>query len=148
MPTRAPPASRPAYQKRPLYQEITNSSTVCRAPPCRLFVTAHWGGEQNRKQNLHRPRRCQTPVPLLRDLQELCQQPGPGQVVTLYTAKTHSYFQAFIYFFLNNEKKIASLMFAKDLIFMFHFANKQGASAIFSTSNSGESTIFSNGRRP
>lgn len=39
-------------------------------------------------------------------------------------------------------------MFAKDFLFTFHFANKQGASAIFSTSNSGESTIFSSGRRP
>lgn len=33
--------------------------------------------------------------------------------------------------------------------FTFHFANKQGASAVFSTLNSGESTIFfSSGRRP
>lgn len=39
-------------------------------------------------------------------------------------------------------------MFAKDFIFTFHFANKQGVSAIFSTSNSGESTIFSSGQRP
>lgn len=69
------------------------------------------------------------------------------QAVTLYTAKTHNYFQAFIIFFKLQEEK-ASLMFAKDFIFMFHFANKQGASAIFSTSNSGESTIFSSGQRP
>lgn len=50
--------------------------------------------------------------------------------------------------FLSKWEEKASLMFAKDFIFMFNFADKQGVSAIFSTSNSGESTIFSSGRRP
>lgn len=55
---------------------------------------------------------------------------------------TFHYFWPFILttFFKWEDK--ASLLLAKDFIFTFHFANKQGASAVLSALNSGESTIF------